>query len=103
MAEIVDGFDTLGEIPKCVSIFGSARTQPDHPLYKETERLSALLVKAGYGVITGGGPSAMEAANRGAYKANGISVGLHIELPDEQNPTSFLLPNAIFATFLYAN
>ena len=108
MAEIVDGFDTLGEIPKCVSIFGSARTKPDHPLYKETERLSSLLVKEGYGVITGGGPGLMEAANRGAYKANGISVGLHIDLLDEQklskNSTScFLLPRVTFATFLYAN
>lgn len=99
MAEIVDGFDTLGERPKCVSIFGSARTQPDHPLYKETERLSALLVKSGYGVITGGGPGLMEAANKGAYKANGFSAGLHIELPEEQKPNKYLTTQCNFRYF----
>lgn len=90
MAEIVDGFEELGEIGPAVSIFGSARTQPDDPLYKDTAKLADLLVQAGFSVITGGGPGLMEAANKGAMEAKGTSVGLHIHLPLEQKPNKFL-------------
>lgn len=99
MAEVVEGFDTLGERRKCVSIFGSARTPPTEPIYKETEELAALLVKAGYGIITGGGPGLMEAANKGAFKAGGKSIGLHIELPEEQKPNKYLTTRLNFRYF----
>ncbi len=85
LAEIVDGFETLNNIGPCVSIFGSARLNCDTPWYKETETVARLLVDAGYGVITGGGPGLMEAGNKGAAEAGGTSVGLHIELPNEQS------------------
>ncbi len=84
MAEFVEGFDTLSRVGKCVSIFGSARTHPDDPLYQTTVEMSKKLVAAGYGVITGGGPGVMEAGNRGAVEAGGDSVGLAIDLPMEQ-------------------
>ena len=83
MAEFVDGFDKLAKIGPCVSIFGSARTKSNHRYYKLTERIAALLTKEGYGVISGGGPGIMEAANKGAFQAGGKSVGLGIELPFE--------------------
>ena len=83
-SEFVEGFGLLSEVPTAVSVFGSARTKPDDPTYKATERLGAALVKAGYAVITGGGPGAMEAANKGAQQAGGLSIGLGIELPFEQ-------------------
>ncbi len=87
MAEFVDSFDTMNSLPlKMVSIFGSARTDKNAPDAEEASRLATLLVKNGYGVITGGGPGIMDAANRGAYKAGGVSVGLNIELPKEQRP-----------------
>ncbi len=89
MAEIVDGFDALNNVENCVSIFGSARAKPDDPLYKETQELADLLVKAGYGIITGGGPGLMEAGNKGAMKAGGTSVGLHIHLPHEQDANKY--------------
>ncbi len=85
LAELVDGFESLSNIGPCVSIFGSARLDRDTPLYKETETVARLLVDAGYGVITGGGPGLMEAGNKGAAEAEGTSVGLHIELPNEQD------------------
>ena len=78
MAEIVDGIETLGSLPKCVSIFGSARPKPDDAMYKATEEIAQLLVRSNFGVITGGGPGLMEAGNKGAKDAGGISVGLHI-------------------------
>ena len=83
-SEFVEGFGLLAELPRAVSVFGSARTPRDHPHYDAGVRIGAALVQAGYAVITGGGPGAMEAANRGASEAGGLSVGLGIELPFEQ-------------------
>ena len=83
-SEFVEGFGLLAELPRAVSVFGSARTPRDHPHYAAGVELGAALVQAGYAVITGGGPGAMEAANRGASEAGGMSVGLGIELPFEQ-------------------
>lgn len=84
MAEFVEGFEKLAKIGPCVSIFGSARTNPSHPHYKMTTEIAAKLVRHGYGVITGGGPGIMEAANKGANLEGGKSVGLNIKLPFEQ-------------------
>ncbi len=84
MSEFVEGFEKLGKIGPCVSVFGSARTKPEHKYYKMAEEISAKLVRHGYGVITGGGPGIMEAGNKGAHSENGKSVGLNIELPFEQ-------------------
>ncbi|MGK5110924.1 TIGR00730 family Rossman fold protein [Geodermatophilus sp. CPCC 205506] len=83
-SEFVEGFGLLAELPRAVSVFGSARTPRDHPHYESGVRIGAALADAGYAVITGGGPGAMEAANRGASEAGGLSVGLGIELPFEQ-------------------
>ncbi|MGY1914486.1 LOG family protein [Blastococcus sp. SYSU DS0973] len=83
-SEFVEGFGLLAELPRAVSVFGSARTPRDHPHYATGVALGAALAKAGYAVITGGGPGAMEAANKGACDAGGMSVGLGIELPFEQ-------------------
>ena len=90
LAEIVDGFETLSDLGPCVSIFGSARVKPENPLYAEGETIAKLLVESGYGVITGGGPGVMEAANRGAASANGKSVGLGIELPHEHGLNKYV-------------
>lgn len=83
--EFVEGFDALAEIPEAVTVFGSARTEPDSPEYRMGYELGTALVQAGYAVITGGGPGAMEAVNRGASESGGYSVGLGIELPFEQH------------------
>ncbi|WP_019970384.1 TIGR00730 family Rossman fold protein [Mycobacterium sp. 141] len=83
--EFVEGFDALAEIPEAVTVFGSARTGPDSPEYRLGYELGTALVQAGYAVITGGGPGAMEAVNRGASESGGYSVGLGIELPFEQH------------------
>ena len=83
-SEFVEGFGLLAELPKAVSVFGSARTRRDHPEYAIGRALGSALARAGFAVITGGGPGAMEAVNRGASEAGGISVGLGIELPFEQ-------------------
>jgi uncharacterized protein (TIGR00730 family) len=83
-SEFVEGFGLLAELPRAVSVFGSARTPRDHPHYALGVQLGAALARAGYAVITGGGPGAMEAANRGCSEADGLSVGLGIELPFEQ-------------------
>ncbi|GAA4608172.1 TIGR00730 family Rossman fold protein [Actinoallomurus liliacearum] len=83
-AEFVEGFGLLAELPRAVSVFGSARTKPGSEEYELAERIGALLAEAGYAVITGGGPGIMEAANKGADDAGGLSVGLGIELPFEQ-------------------
>ncbi|TQN37379.1 hypothetical protein FHU33_4028 [Blastococcus colisei] len=83
-SEFVEGFGLLAELPRAVSVFGSARTPRDHPHYAAGVAIGAALSQAGYAVITGGGPGAMEAANRGASEAGGLSVGLGIELPFEQ-------------------
>lgn len=84
LSEFVEGFDTLADLPRAVSVFGSARSKPDSPECELAERLGSALAAAGYTVITGGGPGVMEAANRGAAEAGGLSVGLNIELPFEQ-------------------
>ena len=83
-SEFVEGFGGLAELGPAVSVFGSARTKKDDPMYGKGVEVGIALVKAGYAVITGGGPGAMEAVNRGAVKAGGVSVGLGIELPFEQ-------------------
>jgi uncharacterized protein (TIGR00730 family) len=84
-AEFVEGFGALAELGRAVSVFGSARTSTDDPVYGQARDLGARLASAGYAVITGGGPGVMEAANRGAWEAEGVSVGLGIELPFEQH------------------
>jgi len=84
LSEFVEGFDTLADLPPAVSVFGSARSLPDSPECEMAADLGAALAEAGYAVITGGGPGVMEAANRGATEAGGMSVGLGIELPFEQ-------------------
>lgn len=89
MAEFVEGFDELSRIGPAVSIFGSARTPKDHPWYAKAEETAGLLVKAGFSVITGGGGGIMEAANKGAVEAGGFSVGLNIDLPQEQIPNKY--------------
>jgi uncharacterized protein (TIGR00730 family) len=90
MSEIVDSFENLSEIGPAVSVFGSARTQPGTPLYRQTEQLARLLAESGFSVITGGGPGLMEAANKGCQEAGGESIGLHIHLPLEQKSNKFL-------------
>ena len=90
MGELVEGYEKLSQLGPCVSIFGSARTKPDDKFYKETVEISESIVKLGLGVITGGGPGIMEAANKGAQKAGGVSVGLNIDLPHEQMPNPFI-------------
>jgi len=90
MGEFVEGFDTLARMGPAVTIFGSARTKRPDPEYAAAERTARLLVEAGFGVITGGGPGIMEAANKGATEAGGTSVGLNIELPFEQGTNPFV-------------
>lgn len=90
MSEFVDGFERMARIGPCVSIFGSARTKPENQYYKLAEEIAYKLTLEGYGVITGGGPGIMEAANKGAKKGNGKSVGLNIELPFEQKPNDYV-------------
>jgi uncharacterized protein (TIGR00730 family) len=90
MAEFVEGFDKMSKIGPCVSVFGSARTKPDNEYYKLAEEISFKLTREGYGVITGGGPGIMEAANRGAKAGGGKSVGLNIVLPFEQSHNAFI-------------
>ncbi|MCK9925016.1 TIGR00730 family Rossman fold protein [Frankia sp. AgPm24] len=83
-SEFVEGFGLLAELPRAVTVFGSARIRPDDPVYEVGQRLGSALARAGFAVITGGGPGVMEAVNRGAQEAGGLSVGLGIELPYEQ-------------------
>jgi uncharacterized protein (TIGR00730 family) len=89
LAEFVEGFEVLPRVYPGVTIFGSARTKPDDPDYQKAEKLAELLVRAGFSVITGGGPGIMEAANKGARNAGGYSVGLNIHLPMEQEPNLY--------------
>jgi uncharacterized protein (TIGR00730 family) len=90
MSEFVQGFETLNKIGPCVSIFGSARTKENNKYYKHTVEIAKELVKKGYGIITGGGPGIMEAANKGAQLARGKSVGLNIKIPTEQEFNKFI-------------
>ena len=99
IAEIVDGFETLGGTRNCVAIFGSARSKPDTPVYKDTETIAKMLAESGYGVITGGGPGIMEAGNKGASEAGGTSVGLHIHLPHEQESNRYMNVRCDFRYF----
>ncbi len=89
ISEFVNGFEKLAEIQPSVSIFGSARTPPDHPYYRKTEVIAHLLSESGFAVVSGGGPGIMEAANRGAFAGKGPSVGLNIRLPHEQSGNPF--------------
>lgn len=90
MSEFVAGFEAMQRIRPCVSIFGSARTRPEQPEYELAEEIAYRLTGHGYGVITGGGPGIMEAANKGAQRGGGTSVGLNIELPFEQEPNPYI-------------
>ena len=90
MGEFVSGFEQMGMIKPCVSIFGSARTKPTDRYYKETVEIAEKIVNQGFGVITGGGPGLMEAANKGAQQGDGTSVGLVIELPFEQDINPYI-------------
>jgi uncharacterized protein (TIGR00730 family) len=90
MSEFVEGFDKLNKIGPCVSIFGSARTKPENKYYQLAVDISRRLTKEGYGIITGGGPGIMEAANKGAQMEGGKSVGLNIDLPFEQDPNPYI-------------
>jgi len=90
MAEFVEGYDRMGRVGPSVSVFGSARTKPDHPYYALGVEVGRKLVEHGYAVITGGGPGIMEAANRGAQEAGGASVGLNIVLPHEQRSNPYV-------------
>ena len=90
MAEFVEGFEELAQVGKAVSIFGSARTLPEDPYYKKARETSKLLAESGYAIITGAGPGIMEAANRGAKEGGGLSVGLNIEIPTEQQSNEYV-------------
>lgn len=90
MAEFVNGYETLAKIGPCVAIFGSARLSPENKYYKMAEETAYLLVKKGFGIITGGGPGIMEAGNKGAHFGGGKSVGLNIILPNEQKANQFI-------------
>ena len=100
MAELVDGFEKMGRIGPCVTIFGSARTKSNQKFYKLAEEIAYLLTKKGFGIISGGGPGIMEAANKGAHFGGGKSVGLNIELPFEQSSNPFIDPDKLI-TFDY--
>ena len=99
MGEFVQGFEDLAHITNGVAVFGSARTKPDDPEYKAAQETGALLARAGFSVITGGGPGIMEAANRGAFEAGGASVGCNIELPHEQSSNDYLTLSLKFKYF----
>ena len=99
MAEFVDSFETMCCHGPLITVFGSARTKPEEADYKEAEKLGRLLVHHKYGVVTGGGPGIMEAANKGAFEAKGKSIGLNIELPMEQKPNKYLNVSIDFRYF----
>jgi uncharacterized protein (TIGR00730 family) len=90
MSEFVEGFEKMSRIGPCVSIFGSARTKPENKFYMLAEDIAEKLVREGYGIISGGGPGIMEAANKGAQRGGGKSVGLNIELPFEQKHNDYI-------------
>ena len=89
MGEFVDGFDVLARVGLAVTVFGSARVKPDSPYYAAAREVGAGIARRGFAVITGGGPGIMEAANRGANEAGGLSIGCNIELPHEQSPNPY--------------
>ncbi|HJH03836.1 TIGR00730 family Rossman fold protein [Victivallis vadensis] len=100
MSEFVESFETMSRMPdNLVAVFGSARTPEDSPDYQAARQTGAMLVKAGYGVITGGGPGIMGAANRGAKEAGGRAIGLNIELPMEQHPNEYQTDSLSFRYF----
>ena len=99
MAEFVEGFEALADCPPSVSIFGSTRVKGDDPVYQKAEQIARLLAQNGYGVITGGGPADMEAANKGPLEAGGKSIGLNIQLPSEQKPNAYTNVNLSFRYF----
>ncbi len=93
IAEFVDGFEKLNKLGPCVSIFGSARLKADNKYYQLATEIASRITDEGFGVITGGGPGIMEAANKGAYLQGGLSVGLNIDLPFEQNHNAYIDPD----------
>ena len=95
MSEFVNGYEKLSSIGPCISIFGSARTKSNHPTYVLTTEIAKAVSKLGYGVITGGGPGIMEAANKGANEVGGVSVGLNINLPMEQESNKYIDKNKL--------
>src|SRR5205807_6700346 len=99
MGEFVQGFEDLAHCANGVAVFGSARTKPNDSEYRAAQETGALLARAGYAVITGGGPGVMEAANRGAFEAGGASVGCNIELPHEQSSNAYLTLSLKFKYF----
>jgi len=99
MGEFVEGFDELATLSRGIAIFGSARTKPDDPDYQAAQETAALLSAQGSAVITGGGPGIMEAANRGAFEAGGLSIGCNIELPFEQRPNAYQTLSLTFKYF----
>lgn len=94
-SEFVNGYKKLAAIGPCVSIFGSARTEKDNRYYKQAQEIAKKLTKSGYGIISGGGPGIMEAANKGAKEGRGKSVGLNIDLPFEQFPNKYIDPDKL--------
>jgi uncharacterized protein (TIGR00730 family) len=99
MGEFVEGFDELASLSRGIAIFGSARTKHDDPNYRAAQETGALLAAQGFAVITGGGPGIMEAANRGAFEAGGLSIGCNIELPFEQRPNQYQTLSLTFKYF----
>ena len=99
MSEFIDSFEVMAKYKRLVSVFGSARTKPEDPFYQDCVRLGELLTDNGYGILTGGGPGIMEAANRGAWNKNGESVGLNIKLPMEQHPNQYQSESIDFRYF----
>ena len=99
MGEFVEGFDELASLNRGISIFGSARSKPHDPDYLAAQETAALLAAEGYAVITGGGPGIMEAANKGAFEAGGLSIGCNIELPFEQRANPYLTRSLTFKYF----
>ncbi len=99
IGEMVSGFDRLSGIEPAVTIYGSARTKPGDPLYETTVEIARQLGRLGFAIVTGGGPGLMEAANKGAYEADATSVGLNIELPEEQEPNRYSTLSITFNHF----
>ena len=99
IGELVEGFDRLSGIEPAVTIYGSARLQPDNELYAQTEEIARRLGEMGFSIITGGGPGVMEAANKGAFEAGATSIGLNIELPEEQVGNAYTTKSITFSHF----